>query len=85
MRTTPLNTETAPASGRSTRSCIAATSSGASVMRKYASEPSSRPAAPPLTGGISATSSPARIGKSAETYSAFTATITESRIDASAG
>ncbi len=54
-------------------------------MRKYASPSTSDVGAPPLTGGISATSSPGRIGKSADTYSAFTATMTESRIAASAG
>lgn len=81
-RTTPRNTATAPASGRSTSACSASALIASSTIRNC---PPPSPSAPPLTGGISATLSRLVTGKSACTYSAFTAYITDSRISAACG
>lgn len=81
-RTTPRNTATAPASGRSTSACSASALIASSTIRNC---PPSALSAPPLTGGISATLSRLVTGKSACTYSAFTAYITDSRIPAACG
>ena len=63
---TPQNTTTAPAPGRPTESAIVTSDSGWSVTRAAAA------AEPPLTGGISASSSPAAIGVDSLTYSRLT-------------
>ena len=66
---TPQKTTTAPAPGRPTEFARLMIESGSSVTRTVAGA-----VAPPLTGGISASSSPAAITASSLAYSRLTAT-----------